>query len=324
MFVDKIPVSIIVPVYGTEKYLPACIESLCKQTYTRIQIILVDDQSPDKCPQICDLYADKDPRIKVIHQKNAGVSGARNAGMDLATGEYIVFVDSDDELCPNAVEQLLKDAVSFEADIVSAVPQIVNEQGDIVRSSEDGKCEIFRGNASILLSLQGARNTDAVWAKLFRREFIKNIRFVEGKNINEDGFFMFQCFARRPILVQHNISVYKYYIRSNSCSRQKFSDKYLSMFYFMERKKEYIKEHYPQYCDQAYNMEVRTILFFLDILCNDKGMKNRSLQKQCTKRVRELRKYHIPINTHHKQLEWIVSLGLYPIYKILVRMKYYR
>ena len=271
MSVDKILVSIIVPVYGTEKYLPACIESLCNQTHTFIQIILVDDQSPDKCPQICDLYASKDSRINVIHQKNTGVSGARNAGLDVATGEYIVFVDSDDELCPRAVEQLLQDAVVWSADIVSATNKLLDESGNIIRDNGDGHFEIFQDDIPMLLSLQGKRNTDSVWAKLFRREFVKGIRFEEGKNINEDGFFMFECFVRKPILVQHNIAVYKYFVRHNSCSRQKFSDKYFSMFYFMERKKEYIKEHYPQYLEQAYNMEIRTFLFFLDILCNDKG-----------------------------------------------------
>lgn len=324
MSVDEILVSIIVPVYGTEEYLPACIESLCKQTHTCIQIILIDDQSPDKCPQICDYYASKDSRIKVIHQKNMGVSGARNTGLDLATGEYIVFVDSDDELCPHAVEQLLQDAVFWEADIVSAVPKIVDKQGNVIRDNADGKYEVFRDDATLLLSLQGNKNTDSVWAKLFRWRFIEDIRFEEGKNINEDGFFMFQCFSRKPVLVQHNIAVYKYFIRQNSCSRQKFSDKYLSIFYFMDRKKEYIEEHYPQYFDQIYNMEVRTHLYFLEILCNDKGTTNRSLQNQCIKKVRELRKYHVPINKHHKQLERIVTWGLYPVYKKLVQIKYYK
>ena len=91
-------VSVIVPVYGTEAYLPACIDSIRNQSYQNLQIILVDDQSPDRCPEICDSYAQKDPRIQVIHQKNTGVSGARNTGLQHVTGEYILFVDSDDEL----------------------------------------------------------------------------------------------------------------------------------------------------------------------------------------------------------------------------------
>ena len=113
-------VSIIVPVYGTEAYLIACIESLCKQTYENIQMILVDDQSFDNCPQICDDYAKKDSRITVIHQENKGVSGARNTGLAHAIGEYVMFVDSDDELYSNAVEVLLGDALKYGADIVWA------------------------------------------------------------------------------------------------------------------------------------------------------------------------------------------------------------
>ena len=88
-------VSIIVPVYGTEAYLPACINSIREQSHRNIQIILVDDQSPDRCPEICDQYAREDPRILVIHQKNKGVSGARNTGIDAATGECLMFVDSE-------------------------------------------------------------------------------------------------------------------------------------------------------------------------------------------------------------------------------------
>ena len=103
-------VSIIIPVYGTEQYLPQCIESVCAQTYSHIQIILVDDQSPDACPEICDRYAGMDSRILVVHQNNTGVSGARNTGIRHALGDYVMFVDSDDELSPKAVEVLLRDA----------------------------------------------------------------------------------------------------------------------------------------------------------------------------------------------------------------------
>ena len=88
-------VSIIVPIYGTEAYLPACLDSICKQSYSNLQIILVDDESPDGCPEICEAYAQKDSRIIVIHQKNKGVSGARNTGLRQATGEYITFVGSN-------------------------------------------------------------------------------------------------------------------------------------------------------------------------------------------------------------------------------------
>ena len=100
-------VSMIIPVYGVEVYLGECLETVLNQTYENLEIILIDDESPDHCPEICDQYAQKDERIKVIHQKNGGAANARNHGLDMATGEYICFIDSDDKIENNYVEKLL-------------------------------------------------------------------------------------------------------------------------------------------------------------------------------------------------------------------------
>ena len=242
---SDILVSIIVPVYGTEAYLPACIESICNQTYKNIQIILVDDQSPDRCPELCDEYAQRDSRILVIHQKNKGVSGARNTGLNYALGEYIMFVDSDDELFPSATELLIQDAQKYGADIVSATKR-VKKRNLFTNTGEDGICTVWREEETLLRSLNGDGNTNSACAKLFRADMIQNIRFVEGHNINEDGFFLFQCFLKKPVFVQHNVAIYQYNTRPGSGSRQAFSDKYLSMLYFCERKKEIISAKYPQ------------------------------------------------------------------------------
>jgi len=324
MTVCKELVSIIVPVYGTEAYLPACVDSLCKQTYANLQIILVDDQSPDHCPEICDQYAREDPRILVIHQENKGVSGARNTGLQHATGKYITFVDSDDVLYPNAVEILLQDAQEYDADVVSALKRAVDGNGRFYDAEEDGVCTVYDGERPILLSLEGGCNTDSACAKLYRSSFIQGICFEEGKNINEDGFFLFQCYIKKPKLIQHNVAVYQYNFRQDSNSRQLFSEKYFSMLYFCDRKKELIAAQYPQYTEQAYNMEVRTNLLFLDVLCRTADKEYKALQKRCVDTVRRLHQYHAPINNHHKKLEWIVTHGLYPLYKWAVRMKYYR
>ena len=103
---DKDLISIIVPIYNVEKYIKKCIDSIINQTYTNLEIILVDDGSPDNCGKICDKYKEKDDRIKVIHKKNGGLSDARNAGIDIATGEYITFIDSDDYVAENYIEVL--------------------------------------------------------------------------------------------------------------------------------------------------------------------------------------------------------------------------
>ena len=191
-------VSIIVPVYGTEAYLSACIESLCKQTYDNIQIILVDDQSPDKCPEICDDYAKRDTRIIVVHQHNKGVSGARNTGIEHADGNYIMFVDSDDELEANAVEILLKDIVEYKAQIASASKSILNNDVVLYNNGDDGSLRVYEGEKMIKRSLDYDGYTRSLHSKLFDKEFVKDIRFVEGHNINEDGYFLFECYTILP------------------------------------------------------------------------------------------------------------------------------
>ena len=323
MHVDPL-VSIIVPVYGTENYLPDCIDSIRNQTYPAIEIILVDDQSPDRCPEICDAYAEKDDRIRVIHQQNTGVSGARNTGIRCATGEYLLFVDSDDELYPDAVTILMKDALTHGADIVSAKKDTIDVHGKRLSDHRERECRVYRGEEPLVLSLDGEANTYSVCAKLFRREFVDGIFFTEGKNIHEDGFFLFQCCLRQPVLVQHDYSVYGYKTRAGSGSRCGFSDKYLAMLYFCEEKKRLVSECCPQYTDNARNMEVRTSLQLLDLLCRTTDPKYRALQKQCVKTVRSYYRFHRPINRHHKQLARTVKVGLYPVYAAAVRAKYFK
>lgn len=121
-------VSIIVPIFNVEKYLPKCIDSIIQQTHKNIEIILVDDGSPDKCPQICEDYKRKDDRIVTIHKKNAGVSAARNSGLDIATGKYICFADGDDYLMEDYIEYLLDMAVDNAAEISLTTEMFTNYQ----------------------------------------------------------------------------------------------------------------------------------------------------------------------------------------------------
>ena len=317
-------VSIVVPVYGVEKYLSSCIDSLCGQTYPHIEIILVDDQSPDDCPAICDAYAKKDGRVKVIHQKNKGVSGARNTGIDAATGDYFCFVDSDDTLEAEAIGTLLNDILTYGADMSSAVKSLVAADGRIQSKSADGKIFIYEGDEMIKRSLLYDDRTRSLHSKLFSRKLIEDIRFVEGHNINEDGYFLFECYKKQPKVVQHNVSLYRYYFRPGSATNGKFSEKYFDMLYFCELKRKYIEECMPAFLEHAYDMEVRTNLLFLQVLCRTADKKYKDAQKESICRIRKLRKYHHPVNASFKKLEKTVVWGLYPLYKRLVRAKFYR
>ena len=193
-------VSIIVPIYNSEKYLYDAIRSCMEQTYENLEIILVDDGSFDSSFEICKALAEKDRRVKVISQENAGVSAARNTGLKNATGEYIFFLDSDDEIYLNAIELLLKDVKKYGADIVSATYSMVDHEGRERCRYNDGQVRIYKDDEPLILSLKYDRQTNSVWAKLFSKEILEDVIFVEGHNINEDGYFVFQCYAKKPKL----------------------------------------------------------------------------------------------------------------------------
>lgn len=142
-------VSVIVPVYNVEKYLDRCIQSLLNQTLKEIEIILVDDESPDKCPQICDRYAQQDVRIKVIHKKNEGLGMACNSGMEIAKGEYIAFCDSDDYVDENMYETMYRAAIEEQADAVFTGIQTVNQEGIVRPMSQPKQKETIRDKTHI-------------------------------------------------------------------------------------------------------------------------------------------------------------------------------
>ncbi len=187
-------ISVIVPIYNTEEYLDACIASIANQSHTALQIILVDDGSQDASGAICDAWAGKDKRIQVIHQKNAGVSAARNTGLEIATGEIISFVDSDDLLLPDAYTQLLNSRNS--KDIVIGRMKMIEENGALISYSQSLPTdissldrfikELFQENLTYYLGY--------LWDKLFVRSVIQNkhIRFDPAVRLNEDRLFLLE------------------------------------------------------------------------------------------------------------------------------------
>lgn len=313
-------ISVIVPVYNSELYIERCIKSIVTQSYSNLEIILVDDGSKDNSLHICKEYCEIDSRIIVLHQENKGVSAARNIGLNAATGQYITFVDSDDELYGDAIKKLLDNALLYNADISSGRKCTVNEQQEIISLYENDRVYIYKELDTLCLSLEGNSQTNSACAKLFKKSFLGDIRFINGKNINEDGFFLFQCFVKKPIFVQHDISVYKYVIHEHSNSRGEFSEKYLDMLYFCQRKIDIVSELFPQYLTKAYSMEVRTNIRFLQVLCHTK--KNfKVYEKNSIKTIKKRLKYFVPNDIREKLLVIVISIGLFPIYKFLIKGK---
>ncbi len=203
---DNPRISCIVPIYNVEKYLHRCIDSILAQTFTDFELILVDDGSPYNCGKICDEYAEKNSRVRVIHQTNNGVSAARNAGLDVAHGEYVCFVDGDDEVLEILFETVIKKIDEDKPEIVefgfSAVRKCCSEEflpGDI---AQEAKVDCFGS-----------------WAKLYLRIFLlkNNIRYPEGVSLAEDWYFNYLIFAYAKRISLCDTVLYKYYQNVDSC-----------------------------------------------------------------------------------------------------------
>ncbi len=223
-------ISVIVPVYKVEKYLSRCIESILVQTYKNIEIILIDDDSPDNCPQLCDDYAMNYSNIKTIHLKNSGigVSGARNAGLEIAKGDFIAFVDSDDyvhcELFSKLNYYLEKHPT---ANIAICSYQKVNEETKLFDQVQFTN-EILLDDLGAMNLIIEDQNMTAVWGKLYKKSIFENLRFPIGKH-NEDMFLMPYIFQNAKNIVYCQYPLYYYYQDNESLCRSAFNYNMLDM-----------------------------------------------------------------------------------------------
>lgn len=208
-------ISVIIPVYNVEKYLHRCVDSVLNQTYKNIEVVLVDDGSPDNCPKICDDLACVDNRVKVIHKKNGGLSSARNAALDSPlSGDYVTFVDSDDWLELDTIEYCLDLIRNFDADVVQfEFYETDSEKKSAVNKKE--RIETFDGK-EILQQLM-IMSCWGVWGALYKTEVLENVRFREGK-INEDIDYKYKILRNAQRMVYSNQKKYYYYQSGNTIS----------------------------------------------------------------------------------------------------------
>jgi glycosyltransferase involved in cell wall biosynthesis len=220
---DKPIISIIVPVYKVEQYLDRCVKSLINQTFEDIEIILVNDGSPDNCPAMCDEYAKEDKRIRVIHKKNGGLSDARNAGLHSSTGLYIMFVDSDDYIENNACEELVGIVENHKVDmVVGAAKKIIGSDIKKMVSSKMLHNSVLTGREYLKHELKYNYARMAVWLNLYRREFlIGNNLFLKVGLLHEDEQWTPRVFLEASYVYVSDIYFYNYIIRQNSISKSK-------------------------------------------------------------------------------------------------------
>lgn len=231
-------ISVVIPIYGVEKYLKRAVDSVLHQTYTNLDIILVDDGSKDGCPAICDAYAAREARVRVIHKENGGLSDARNAGIAVAGGDYIAFLDSDDYYAPCFIEILYRELLRADADVAvcsyETTKELEPEKGPdfaAVRAVyEQGKADItVYDRRQMLLNQYDALCPDATyfivaWNKLYKRSLFQEVRFPKGK-IHEDEATIYRIFDRIHKGVYIRLPLYAYFEAPGSITRENFSKK---------------------------------------------------------------------------------------------------
>lgn len=241
-------ISIIVPIYNVASYLPKCIDSILAQTYKNLEIILCNDGSTDSCGAICDHYAALDSRIRVIHKSNGGLSDARNSGLDTASGDWYAFIDSDDFISPDTIEQMYNAAITTDSQIAVC---------NMTRIFEDGSTEAFYNPATELTKIAGPERFEtlkqpSVCNKLFRADLFDGVRFPKGKYYEDT--FIYHILVHRAtnvVLTGHD----GYYYLSHHASilgQPKYTDRYFDSIEAVYHRVDYLMKHnVPHYTHEA-------------------------------------------------------------------------
>ena len=238
-------VSIIVPVFNVKAFLSECLDSLINQSYPNIEIILVDDGSTDGSGKICDDYGRIDSRVKIIHKENGGLSDARNAGIEIATGNYITFVDSDDLLLPNTIEYLINLILANNADISVCQRIEIDENNNVIQKFPIDRDVLLTGNYNCMYSFLSKKDIGTVaWGKIYRRNIFEDVKYPKGR-FHEDVFTTYKTVAKSDKIAIGKECLYAYRIRKNSIMNQSFTMKHLDGIIGYEQMKRFLEVSYP-------------------------------------------------------------------------------
>ena len=253
-------ISVIVPVYKVEKYLDRCISSIVSQTYHNLEIILVDDGSPDCCPQMCDRWARQDERIQVIHQKNKGLSEARNVALGTCIGEYILFVDSDDWIAPDLCEKVSEKIKNTGADVVvfGYRRSLANTYKTISDRRLFGDSRMINGKEAVSMLVNDELNF-AVWTRIYRKYLFSDIRFPEGKYF-EDVPVSYQVMKKAEKVYLWNKDFYYYEKRCDSIIEAEDQERMKDLLENELWSKEFVLQYYPEYAE-AYKKRIGRVAY---------------------------------------------------------------
>lgn len=265
-------VSVIVPIYDVEDYLSKCVDSIINQTYKNLEIILVDDGGKDKCPEICDEYAGKDSRIKVIHKKNGGLSDARNAGIDIAKGEYLVFIDSDDWVETTMVEHLLDACKKYNVKL-AACGRYITDGTVINGTAYEGTEGVYSSEEALNEILSGKSLDVAAWDKIYVRDLFDDIRYPVGEN-NEDIAVFYKIVDAAGRVAHTGTTEYYYRNRPGSITKLKYNrDARMIIEKNLNSIEEFLGKEYPSCMSSFYRYKIINIYALLNKYIKCEGTK---------------------------------------------------
>lgn len=316
-------ISVIVPVYNVEQYLERCVDSIINQTYTNLEIILVNDGSTDNSGKLCDELAKKDERIRVIHKENGGLSDARNRGIDEAESDLVGFIDSDDYIDSDMYEVLLKNLNNTDADLsMCALYDVYNNTPEAQVTNKE-TWELSSEQAIKMVMEAKILSVTAV-NKLYRKSLFTDLKFEVGK-IAEDAFIMIKLLDKCEKIVATNEKKYYYVHRENSITTQKFSTKFLNVIEAYEQNSNIILEKYPKLKDVAQTRMNWAYFYVLDRLLLDDNYNDKELENELISYLKNHRKdiLNDPLFTKGRKIGFIALLLNRNLYRKLIEKRGY-
>lgn len=253
-------VSIIIPVYNKEKYLERCLNTVCSQSYSNVEIILINDGSTDKSLDICNKYIENDSRIRIINQENSGVSSARNIGIKEASGRYISFVDADDYVEPNYIEELVRGIKKYNVDFVQC-GTIINDEKVLYCQDQE---MIFSNNKEVTIDFLGRGMSGTIWDKLYKKELLEDLQFDEKYNKNEDTLFVLEVVKKANTFVRIGLPLYHYtYKKSDSLTSSFSLEKDYNLLLYLDSVYAFVFDNYPDLDIFLYKFEFILLRYML-------------------------------------------------------------
>lgn len=253
-------VSVIVPIYNKEIYLNRCLDTICNQSYSNIEIILINDGSSDNSLNICEEYSKADSRIRIINQENAGVSVARNIGMKESRGDYITFIDADDYVEPNYIEELVRGIKKYNVDFVQC-GTIINDEKVLYCQDQE---MIFSNNKEVTIDFLGRGMSGTIWDKLYKKELLEDLQFDEKYNKNEDTLFVLEVVKKANTFVRIGLPLYHYtYKKSDSLTSSFSLEKDYNLLLYLDSVYAFVFDNYPDLDIFLYKFEFVLLRYML-------------------------------------------------------------